>query len=64
MKILVAEDDKTTSEFLRKGLIENGHSVDCVVDGWETQRVRVLLIQENIPQTLKWDEHAVVDIME
>jgi two-component system OmpR family response regulator len=35
MKILVAEDDKTTSEFLRKGLIENGHSVDCVVDGRE-----------------------------
>lgn len=35
MKILVAEDDKTTSEFLRKGLIENGHSVDCVFDGRE-----------------------------
>jgi CheY-like chemotaxis protein len=35
MKILVAEDNKTTSEFLRKGLIENDHSVDCVFDGWE-----------------------------
>ena len=34
------------------------------INGWETQRVRVLLIQENIPQTLKWDERAVVDIME
>jgi len=35
MKILIAEDDKTTSDFLRKGLIENGHSVDCVFDGRE-----------------------------
>ena len=33
MKILVAEDDKTTSEYIRKGLTENGHSVDCVDDG-------------------------------
>lgn len=33
MKILVADDDKTTSEFIRKGLTENGHSVDCVFDG-------------------------------
>jgi two-component system, OmpR family, response regulator len=35
MKILIAEDDKTTSDFLRKGLIENGHTVDCVFDGRE-----------------------------
>lgn len=34
-----------------------------VVD-WETQRVRVLLVQENIPQTLKWDPSAVVQIMD
>ncbi len=33
MKILVAEDDKTTSDYIRKGLIENGHIVDCVDDG-------------------------------
>jgi two-component system OmpR family response regulator len=33
MKILVAEDDKRTADFLRKGLIENGHTVDCVPDG-------------------------------
>ena len=32
---MIAEDDKTTSEFLRKGLIESGHSVDCVSDGRE-----------------------------
>jgi len=35
MKILIAEDDETTSDFLRKGLIENGHAVDCVFDGRE-----------------------------
>ena len=35
MKILIAEDDKTTSDFLRKGLIENSHTVDCVFDGRE-----------------------------
>jgi two-component system, OmpR family, response regulator len=35
MKILIAEDDETTSDFLRKGLIENGHTVDCVFDGRE-----------------------------
>lgn len=34
------------------------------VTSWDTQRVRVLLVQENIPQDLKWDERAVVDIME
>ena len=33
MKILIAEDDKTTSDYIRKGLIENGHAVDCVEDG-------------------------------
>ncbi|MFK7911862.1 MAG: apolipoprotein N-acyltransferase [Akkermansiaceae bacterium] len=34
------------------------------VSSWETQRVRVLLIQENVPQDLKWDESEVVRIME
>ena len=33
MKILIADDDQTTSQYIRKGLIENGHSVDCVDDG-------------------------------
>ena len=35
MKILVAEDDPQSSEFLRKGLVQEGHSVDCVADGRE-----------------------------
>ncbi|MCC6195172.1 MAG: response regulator transcription factor [Burkholderiales bacterium] len=33
MKILVAEDDPTTAEFLRKGLTQAGHSVECHADG-------------------------------
>jgi two-component system OmpR family response regulator len=35
LKILVAEDDPQSSEFLRKGLVQEGHSVDCVADGRE-----------------------------
>ncbi len=34
------------------------------VASWETQRLRVLLVQENIPQTLKWDEQAAFRIIE
>lgn len=33
MKILVAEDDKTTSQFIERGLSEEGHTVDCMEDG-------------------------------
>lgn len=33
MKILVAEDDATTSRFIARGLGEEGHNVDCVDDG-------------------------------
>src|ERR1700710_945298 len=33
VKILVAEDDLQSSEFLRKGLVQEGHSVECVGDG-------------------------------
>ena len=33
MKILVAEDDKRSAEFLQKGLAQEGHSVECVTDG-------------------------------
>jgi len=33
VKILVAEDDLQSSEFLRKGLVAEGHSVECVADG-------------------------------
>ncbi|HVY52030.1 MAG TPA: response regulator transcription factor [Devosia sp.] len=33
MKILVAEDDAQSAEFLRRGLTQEGHSVDCTADG-------------------------------
>ncbi len=33
MKILVADDDKRTADFVEKGLKEQGHTVDCVYDG-------------------------------
>jgi len=35
LKILVAEDDPQSSEFLRKGLVQEGHSVEIVADGRE-----------------------------
>lgn len=33
LKILLAEDDKQTAEFIRKGLMQAGHSVEAVHDG-------------------------------
>jgi two-component system OmpR family response regulator len=33
VKILVAEDDPQSSEFIRKGLTQEGHQVECLVDG-------------------------------
>jgi len=33
LKVVVAEDDRTSSEFIRKGLSQAGHSVECVHDG-------------------------------
>lgn len=33
MKILVAEDDLQSSEFIRKGLTQEGHQVECLTDG-------------------------------
>ena len=33
MKLLVVEDDVTTAEYIVKGLTEEGHSVDHIVDG-------------------------------
>lgn len=35
MKILLAEDDRKTAEFIATGLSEHGHSVDHVCDGRE-----------------------------
>ena len=33
MKIVIAEDDKITSDFLRSSLVAQGHSVECYFDG-------------------------------
>ena len=35
MKILVVEDDVETLEFVKKGLFEEGHSVDSSANGQE-----------------------------
>ncbi len=35
MKVLVAEDDPKTAEYVRSGLIAEGYTVDCVADGRE-----------------------------
>lgn len=35
MKILLAEDDERTANYIIKGLTESGHVVDCVSDGRE-----------------------------
>ena len=35
MKILVAEDDAKMAEYVRKGLVAEGHTIDCVADGRE-----------------------------
>jgi apolipoprotein N-acyltransferase len=34
------------------------------VQGWDTQRVRILLVQENIPQTIKWDPASGAGIIQ
>jgi two-component system OmpR family response regulator len=33
MRVLVAEDDKRTADYLVKGLTESGHAVDSIADG-------------------------------
>lgn len=33
MKVVVAEDDRTSSDFIRRGLNQQGHSVELVFDG-------------------------------
>jgi two-component system, OmpR family, response regulator len=33
VKILVAEDDPQSAEFIRKGLTQEGHQVECLADG-------------------------------
>ncbi len=33
MKVLVIEDDQETADYIRRGLVERGHVVDCIGDG-------------------------------
>src|SRR5512141_1894050 len=33
MKIVIAEDDRQMAEFVRKGLVQEGHSVEWLEDG-------------------------------
>ncbi len=34
------------------------------VNSWESERVRILLVQGNIPQDIKWDPNSVADILQ
>ena len=38
MKILLAEDDATLADYVRRGLEEAGHSVEPVADGRDALR--------------------------
>lgn len=53
MKILIVEDEKNISDYLRKGLIEAGYGVDTVFDGEEAL---------NYATSLKYDL-IILDIM-
>ncbi len=39
MNILVVEDEAKVADFLKKGLQENGHSVDLAYDGWMGEKL-------------------------
>lgn len=55
MKILLIEDDKETTDYICRGLNEEGHSVDCVSDGKEgllmgsTEPYDVLVVDRMLP---------------
>ena len=56
MKLLVVEDDTTTSPYIARGLREEGHAVDVVADGRDglgqapTGQYDVLILDRNIPE--------------
>jgi two-component system copper resistance phosphate regulon response regulator CusR len=60
MKILIVEDEKKTAAYLRKGLVENGFTVDVAADGEEgLQRARsgaydLLILDVMLPQRDGW----------
>ena len=55
MKLLLCEDDATTLEFIKKGLLEEGHTVECVSDGREAlsmclyNEFEVIILDRMIP---------------
>jgi two-component system OmpR family response regulator len=55
MRILVIEDDKETSDYIARGLIEEGHSVDCFRDGRDaliqatTEDYDVMIVDRMLP---------------
>ncbi|MGI9384290.1 MAG: winged helix-turn-helix domain-containing protein [Methyloligellaceae bacterium] len=55
MRILVIEDDQETSDYIGRGLREEGHAVDCVADGREglilatTEPYDVLVVDRMLP---------------
>jgi two-component system OmpR family response regulator len=56
MRILVIEDDKSTAEYIRDGLIEAGHNVDLATDGMDgmylatEQKYDVLIVDRMLPR--------------
>jgi two-component system, OmpR family, copper resistance phosphate regulon response regulator CusR len=60
MRILVIEDEPKTAAYLRKGLSENGHVVDCAVDGEEglhlaqTSPYDLVILDVMLPQRDGW----------
>ena len=56
MRVLVVEDDKGTSRFLKKGLTETGYVVDTVFDGEEgiylatTQTYDIVILDVMLPE--------------
>lgn len=56
LKIVVAEDDRTSSDFIRKGLSQEGHSVECLFNGLDAltyclhEPCDVLILDRMMPQ--------------
>lgn len=56
MRILVVEDDKSTAEYIRNGLIEAGHNTDLASDGMDgmylatEQKYDVLIVDRMLPR--------------
>jgi len=56
MRILVVEDDKSTADYIREGLIEAGHNVDAAADGMDgmylatEQKYDALIVDRMLPR--------------